>query len=94
MCCSTGVCGPSVDKALVRFAADLDWIKQRGVAVDRYNLSQQPRAFVENAVVKGALHEGGSEVLPLVLVDGRVVSKGAYPSRQELAAWLGIGDEA
>ena len=26
MCCSTGVCGPSVDPALSRFAADLDWL--------------------------------------------------------------------
>jgi hypothetical protein len=41
MCCSTGVCGPSVDEAIARFAADLDWIKQRGVAVERHNLSLQ-----------------------------------------------------
>ena len=27
MCCSTGVCGPEVDPALVRFAADLEWLK-------------------------------------------------------------------
>jgi hypothetical protein len=27
MCCSTGICGPSVDPQLVRFAADLDWLK-------------------------------------------------------------------
>jgi hypothetical protein len=27
MCCSTGVCGPSVDPELARFAADLDWLK-------------------------------------------------------------------
>jgi hypothetical protein len=40
MCCSSGVCGPSVDPVLPRFAADLDWISQRGVAVERYNLSQ------------------------------------------------------
>ena len=42
MCCSTGACGPSVDEAIVRFAADLDWLRQRGVAVERYNLSRQP----------------------------------------------------
>jgi len=41
MCCSTGVCGPSVDKTLVRFARDLDWIKQRGAAVERHDLSLQ-----------------------------------------------------
>lgn len=26
MCCSTGVCGPSVNPELVRVAADLDWL--------------------------------------------------------------------
>ena len=93
-CCSTGVCGPSVDKALLRFSADMDWIKQRGVAVDRYNLSQQPYAFVENAVVKSALREGGSRCLPLILIDGTLVSQGVYPPRETLSAWVGIGEEA
>ena len=31
MCCSTGICGPSVDPQLVRFAADLAWLKSQGV---------------------------------------------------------------
>ena len=35
MCCSTGVCGPSVDPALARFAADLEWLAGQGVAVAR-----------------------------------------------------------
>lgn len=42
MCCSTGVCGPSVDPELVRFSADLDWLKAQGVTVERYNLSSSP----------------------------------------------------
>jgi hypothetical protein len=35
MCCSTGVCGPSVDPQLVRFSADLEWLKSQGVSVER-----------------------------------------------------------
>ena len=27
MCCSTGICGADVDSDLVRFAADLEWLK-------------------------------------------------------------------
>ena len=38
MCCSTGVCGPSVDPNLVRFAADLEWLKSKGVEINRCNL--------------------------------------------------------
>jgi len=39
MCCSTGVCGPEVDPALVRFAADLKWLESQGVVVERFNLA-------------------------------------------------------
>lgn len=85
MCCSTGVCGPDVDPALVRFAADLEWLGQQGVRVDRYNLSQQPEAFVSNAMIRRAIEEDGVECLPVVLVDGRVLSMGAWPSREQLA---------
>ncbi len=46
MCCATGVCGPEVDPALVRFASDLEWLKSSGVEVERFNLAQQPAAFV------------------------------------------------
>jgi AhpD family alkylhydroperoxidase len=90
MCCSTGVCGPAVDPDLVRFAADLDWLKRQGVEVERYNLSQQPAAFAGNDVVKAALGKDGNDCLPLTLVDGAVVCKGRYPTRQELAGYAGL----
>jgi hypothetical protein len=58
MGCSTAVCGPSVDSDLARFAADVDWLQQQGVAVKRFNLSQQPGAFAETPAVKDALARG------------------------------------
>ena len=33
MCCSTGVCGPSVDPALARFESDLRWLGDQGATV-------------------------------------------------------------
>lgn len=90
MCCSTGVCGPSVDPDLARFSADLDWLVGQGVTVERYNLAQQPAAFVATAAVKEALTERGNECLPLVLVDDRIATEGTYPSRETLAALAGV----
>ena len=90
MCCSTGVCGPQVDPALVRFAADLHWLANRRIAVERYNLAQQPQAFAANALVKTALHDHGNDCLPLILLDGSIISQGRYPSRQELARLTGV----
>ncbi len=88
MCCPTGVCGPEVDPALVRFAADLDWLASSGAQVERFNLSQQPAAFVANAEVAAAMR-ARDDALPLVLVDGKIFSQGRYPARAELAALLG-----
>jgi hypothetical protein len=90
MCCSTGVCGPSVDPALVRFASDVHWLVGQGVAVERYNLAQQPQVYAANEVVKAALAQDGNGCLPLILLDGVIVSEGRYPSRAELAALVGV----
>ena len=93
MCCSTGVCGPSVDPALVRFATDLHWLANQKLAVERYNLAQQPQAFAASEIVKTALRQYGNECLPLILLDGAVISKGCYPTRDELARLTGVEPE-
>jgi hypothetical protein len=90
MCCSTGICGPKVDPVLVRFAADLHWLANQRVAVERYNLAQQPQAFAASAVVRSALKEYGNECLPLILLDGVILRKGSYPTRDELARLAGV----
>ena len=90
LCCPTGICGPSVDPELVRFAADLQWIEQQGVAVIRHNLAHEPAAFVENALVLAKLNTDGAETLPLVFVDGSPVDGVGYPTRETLAELLGI----
>jgi hypothetical protein len=78
MCCSTGVCGPEVDPVLVQFAADLKWVAEQGVTVQRYN----------PAVVKEL--ETGMERLPIVVVDGAIVAAGIYLTRDQLAHKLGL----
>lgn len=87
MCCSTGVCGPQVDPVLPTFAADLEWLRSNGHCVTRFNLAQDPAEYAKNEVVKQMLAGEGVECLPLVIVDGRVVSRSDYPSRENLALW-------
>ncbi|MPN41913.1 Arsenical resistance operon trans-acting repressor ArsD [bioreactor metagenome] len=89
MCCPTGGCGVDVDPVLVQFAADLAWVGEQGVAVLRYNLGQEPQAFAANpAVVKEM--EAGIDRLPIVAIDGKIVSSGLYPARAQLAQKLGL----
>ncbi|MDO9102042.1 MAG: arsenite efflux transporter metallochaperone ArsD [Candidatus Nitrotoga sp.] len=90
MCCNTGVCGVDVDQQLVNFAADVDWAKQNGAQIQRFNLAQQPMDFANSLVVKGFLERSGQEALPLILVDGEFALAGRYPNRVELARWAGI----
>jgi arsenite methyltransferase len=91
MCCSTGVCGPSIDPELVQLAANLDWLRRQGIEVERYNLSQQPAAFVNTPVVKAALAAEGNDCLPLTMVDGDVLCRGHYPSQEILAGLTSRG---
>lgn len=88
MCCSTGVCGPEVDPVLPRFAADLEWLKAQGNCVDRFNLAQQPSAFIENSTVHQLISTEGTECLPLILLDGVIVSRKEYPTREAMSGWL------
>jgi len=89
MCCSTGICGPSVDPVLPRFAADLDWLKSLGHVVERYNLSQQPQEFVKNTQIHQLLTSEGMDCLPVIVLDGTIVSKKSYPTRETFAGWVG-----
>ena len=91
MCCSSGVCGPSVDPLLAAFAADVEWLGAQGVTVVRHNLSQDPQPFVSNARVLDLIQREGNECLPIVLLNGEVLSRGAYPRREELARAAGLG---
>jgi hypothetical protein len=94
LCCSSGVCGSDVDQKLVDFSADVDWAMQQGLVIERFNLAQQPMAFAENSAVKALLERSGESVLPITLVDGEVAFAGRYPTRDDLARWIGVATPA
>lgn len=88
MCCSTGVCGPTVDPKLAIFEADLRFAASQGAQVTRYNLGSEPGAFAGSDIVRTILQTAGEDVLPVVLVDGKLKWTGHYPTRDELLALL------
>lgn len=90
LCCSSGVCGPETDPALITFAADFEWAKKQGVDIERFNLAQRPMLFAQNEVVKGFLTRSGKGSLPLILIDGAVALAGRYPTREELTRWADL----
>jgi hypothetical protein len=90
LCCSTGVCGPSVNEDLLRITAAVNKINSSGGNAIRYNLNSNPEVYVKNATVNDLLVKEGETVLPITLLDGTVVKTKAYPSNSELAEWSSI----
>ena len=90
MCCSTGVCGPNLDSELVRIQESIRQIQKQApaVKVERYGLSADPQAFVANTAVAELLKSEGPECLPVVIVDGIVITKGRYPGNEQLQTIL------
>ena len=89
MCCAGGVCGPDVDPELLRINEALLAIQKESagqVAVRRYILSQSPAKFLENVEVAALLRSDGVGALPVTVLNGRIIKKGAYASLGELRA--------
>jgi hypothetical protein len=90
MCCSTGLCGPVIDMELLRISTVISSLEKNGVKVERYNLNSNPQAFVDNIVINEILNRDGVEVLPVTIVDGKVVKTKKYPTNDELLTFLDI----
>lgn len=90
MCCDTGLCGVSVNPELLRISTVLNALKKNGVAVNRFNLSSAPMAFVNNKTINIFINEKGVEELPVVMVDEKIVMTGRYPTNEELVTLLEV----
>ncbi|WP_205700090.1 arsenite efflux transporter metallochaperone ArsD [Erysipelothrix sp. HDW6B] len=88
MCCSTGVCGANVDKELLRISTIVDKLQGKGIDIERFNLSSTPSAFVNNAEVARLL-VGGKQILPITLINGKVVKTAGYPTDLEINELIG-----
>ena len=93
MCCSTGVCGPSVDPELTRIASAVYSLEKMGFEIKRYNLTSEPNAFVENSEINQILNEKGPDALPVTLVNSQINKVGEYPTNEELSIWFGVGTD-
>lgn len=90
MCCSTGVCGPSIDPELMRVATVINTLKDQGIIVKRHGLSSEPQDFISNKVINDILQKDGADILPVTLVDGEVAKTREYPTNDELSKWLEV----
>jgi len=91
MCCSSGVCGPTPDQALLALQNVLEEIKKMGSEVERYSITQSPKKFRENPQVIRLIQERQLQALPITTFNGNVVKSGSYPTLEELKNLLKDG---
>lgn len=90
MCCSTGVCGPSIDPELLRLATVINFLKEKGIIIKRYGLANEPQDFIANKVINDILQKEGANILPVTLIDGEIAKTKEYPTNEELSSWLEV----
>ena len=91
MCCANGLCGPDIDPALLDINEAIIKLKKEldgQVKIERYLLSQQGPKFMQQPEVMKRLQTNGVEILPITLVDGKVVKEREYPGYEELMKYI------
>jgi len=86
MCCSTGLCGPSVDETLLKLNENIEYLKKKHAdyMIERYMITQQPLKFKENQAVYQLVRKEGKDILPITTIDGEVIKTKEYPTLEEL----------
>jgi hypothetical protein len=84
-----GMIGVVNDRAFEAFEERLDWLEACGVLVDRLDPGTASAEAASGDPVQQILAKEGEGCLPLILVDGVVVSRGVYLSRTDLARVVG-----
>lgn len=88
MCCPTGLCGPALDQTLLDVNEMILTFQRENLRVERYQMASNPNAFLGNAEVIKLVREKQMDALPVVVVRGKVIKVGAYPSIDEIRAAL------
>jgi hypothetical protein len=90
MCCPTGLCGPALDQTLLDVNEMVMSLQRENLRVERYQMASNPNAFLGNSEVMKLVREKEMAALPIVVVRGKVIKVGVYPSADEIHAALNV----
>ena len=88
MCCPTGLCGPTLDQTLLDVNEMILNLQAEGIRVARYQMASDPQAFLNNADVMRLVRERQMDALPIIVVQGKVIKVGEYPTQTEIKSNL------
>ena len=86
MCCDSGVCGVEPDKILVEFADTLKKLKKDypEMQIQRANMSHSLDVYRQNLDILQMIKARGVGILPIISIDGNIVSQQRYMKYEEL----------
>lgn len=88
MCCSSGVCGPNPDQTLIDLQNTLAKLKETGIEVKRYLITQSPEKFKENPAIIKLIQEQQLKALPITTCNGKIVKTGSYLTLEEFKKFI------
>ena len=90
LCCSTGICGPEPNKALIDLNENLKRLKTEhpNVEFTRASLTFNLETFLENSEILEMVKAQGPDILPVTTLNGKVVAERRYPTYEEFQALL------
>jgi hypothetical protein len=88
LCCSTGICGPNPDQALVALQDTIDKCKELGIETERLQITTHPKRYMENIEVMKLMQQKQLTCLPITSVDGKIIKSGSYPNMDDLQPYI------
>ena len=93
MCCPTGVCGVGVDPELLRISAVLTSLEKNVIEIKQYKIKNKNKEFMLNMELNKLIMDKGMDILPVTILDGKIVKTGGYPTNEEFIALLELSDD-
>jgi hypothetical protein len=95
MCCSTGICGPNPDKELIDINEALKKLAEeyKGLKITRASMSFNPQLFLQTQEIRDLVKANGPKILPITMINGKIVKKEKYLKYAELKNLLDAREE-
>jgi hypothetical protein len=90
LCCSTGICGPEPNKALIQLTEDVKRLQAEfpDEKIIRASMSFNAQAYLEEPEVLKLVKVNGTDVLPITVLNGKILVKERYLTYEEMRTAL------
>jgi len=90
LCCSTGICGPEPNKALIQLTEDVKRLQAEfpDEKIIRASMSFNAQAYLEEPEVLKLVKAKGTDVLPITVLNGKILVKERYMTYEEMRTAL------